>query len=299
MGSMRRLGVLLAIVAGLAVPAATAFAHPEPGDVDGDGVGDLVDNCPQAVNGDQRDTDGDGPGDRCDTDADADGVPNTTPRLYGDPSQGFDNCPQEPNPGQEPSPDPRYGAACYIDTDGDGYLDPQDNCPELANAAQADYDYDDVGDICDPDDDEDGEFDTADNCPFTYNYDQVDADGDGIGAACDADDTPAAPAPPAAARDVTAPTLGLTISRTLRLREHGRSIAVEVRCDEGCTLRAELRVKRKRVAVGTASLGGRGTTYVFMRRLKQLRPAKATLRLTATDASGNVRRANRPVRLRR
>jgi hypothetical protein len=266
------------------------------------------------VNGDQRDTDGDRLGDRCDEDADADGTPNTIPRLYGNPADGWDNCPQVPNPGQEPSPDPRYGAACYVDTDLDGLIDPQDNCPELANVSQADYDFDDTGDICDPDDDEDGEFDGVDNCPLTYNYDQTDADGDGIGAACDSDDTPAPPgplgplgppatpaqpAPAATVRDVTMPTLGITVSRTLRLRELGRSIAVAVRCDEGCTLRAELIVKRRRVAAGTATLGGPGTTYVFMRRVTRLRPAGATLRLTATDAAGNVRRTSRAIRLRR
>jgi hypothetical protein len=36
-----------------------------------------------------------------------------------------------------------------------------------------------------------------------------------------------------------------------------------------------------------------------MRKLRRLRPARATLRLTATDAAGNKRSASKRVRLRR
>jgi hypothetical protein len=309
---MRRLGVLLLVVAGLFVPAATAFAHPEPGDVDGDGIGDQVDNCPQERNGDQQNTDrtwpgGDLLGDRCDTDADADGVPNPTP-YYNDIRPGTDNCPLVQNPGQEMTEESEpFGEACYVDTDGDSHPDPLDNCPDVANPEQEDYDFDRTGDVCDPDDDFDGEFDAVDNCPLVYNWEQTDADGDGIGAACDDDDTPAPPPGPppgpppsaSAAPDVQAPALRLTMTRTLRLRELGRSIAVEARCSERCTLRADLIVKRRRVASGTAELGGAGTTYVFMRKLRRLRPARATLRLTATDAAGNKRSASKRVRLRR
>jgi hypothetical protein len=302
---MRRLGVLLLVAAGFAgLPAAlavtpqAAFAHPEPGDIDGDGIRDEFDNCPQTRNADQSDVDGDELGDRCDKDADNDGFENSLPYL----DSGDDNCPLVYNPGQEPSEDPRFGEACYVDTDGDGVPDPLDNCPTMVNNDQADYDFDRTGDVCDPDDDDDGEFDAVDNCPLVYNYDQVDRDGDGLGAACDPNDAPPAASPPPAATsapDITAPTLRLAVQRTLRLRELGRSIAVEVRCDEQCALRAELVVKRKKVAAGTAALGGRGTTYVFMRKLGRLRPTKATLRLTATDAAGNERTATRTIRLRR
>jgi hypothetical protein len=299
MGSMRRWGVLLLVVAGLGVPAATALAHPEPGDVDGDGVGDQVDNCPQTINGDQQDTDRDRLGDRCDTDADNDGVPNPVP-YYNDIEAGTDNCPLLANVDQEPAPEnPTFGKACYVDADLDGHPDPLDNCPAVANPGQEDFDFDRTGDICDPDDDFDGEFDAVDNCPRVYNWEQTDADGDGIGAACDANDTPPAPALPAVVRDTDAPALRLTVARTLRLSELGRSIAVAARCDEACSVRAELLVKRRRVAAGTASLGGAGTTYVFMRRVKRLRPARATVRLTATDPAGNERRVSRVVRMRR
>ena len=87
--------------------------------------------------------------------------------------------------------------------------------------------------------------------------------------------------------------------RKLRLRELGSSIAVEVRCSEQCAIRATLLVKRRKVAAGTAALGGRGTTYVFMRSLRRLAPATAILKLTATDAAGNRRTASRRIALRR
>jgi hypothetical protein len=48
------------------VPVATATQTPLPGDLDGDGVGDALDNCPDVGNPDQADLDGDGAGDACD-----------------------------------------------------------------------------------------------------------------------------------------------------------------------------------------------------------------------------------------
>jgi len=304
---MTRWGIpLLVAFAFAGLPAAlaptppAALAHPEPGDVDGDGVRDEVDNCAQVKNADQTDADGDGLGDRCDEDADGDGVPNSIPRLGGP-----DNCPLAANADQADEDGDGFGDLCDIDTDLDGVQDPLDNCPAIHNPDQADYDFDRTGDVCDPDDDDDGEFDAVDNCPLVYNYDQVDRDGDGLGAACDPDDTPPAgpppPPPPAgsAPPDLAAPTVRIAMPRKLRLRELGRSIAVKVRCSEQCTLRAELRVKRRKVAAGRAALGGRGTTYVFMRKLRRLRPARATLRLTGADAAGNVAKATRRISLRR
>ena len=69
-------------------------------DADEDGIGDHFDNCPEAANPEQTDTDADGLGDACDPrddrDPDSDGVPNWD-----------DNCPAVANPDQ-------------LDTDGDG-----------------------------------------------------------------------------------------------------------------------------------------------------------------------------------
>ena len=52
--------------------------HPRSEDIDtsGDGVGDIVDNCPLEDNPDQDDLDGDFWGDACDPDIDGDGIPN-------------------------------------------------------------------------------------------------------------------------------------------------------------------------------------------------------------------------------
>jgi hypothetical protein len=65
----------------------------------GDGKGDVCDNCPLIKNPGQEDQDGDGRGDAC------------------------DNCPLIKNPGQE-------------DQDGDGFADACDTSPEFSNPAQ-------------------------------------------------------------------------------------------------------------------------------------------------------------------
>jgi Thrombospondin type 3 repeat len=326
---MRRAGwIVLLAFATFAAATAVAAAHPEPGDVDGDGVRDEVDNCVRTLNGDQLDADADRIGDRCDPDPDNDGVPSTPPYHRG---VGDDNCPTVPNPGQEEAPqDPRFGVACYVDSDRDRHPDPLDNCPTVVNAAQDDYDYDRTGDICDPDDDEDGEFDTVDNCQFTYNYDQADADRDGRGDVCD--DTPTGGGPGGGdggggsggggsggggTTDRKAPTVRLGIGRTAQLAELGAGLAVRVRCNEGCALQGRLTVNRATarrlrigrrkttVAQGTAALAGKGTTYVFMRfkrgmtrRLTRGPAVRAQLSLTAADDAGNRRTAARALRLR-
>jgi Thrombospondin type 3 repeat len=317
---MRRLGVVFLLVLGLVAAAPVvaggaplAPAHPEPGDVDGDGVRDENDNCPQTRNGNQANFDGDSLGDRCDDDADNDDDKNNLPYLEG----GDDNCPLVPNPGQEDTGNPGnpgngIGDACDRDDDGDLVTDAKDNCPGLSNPDQADYDYDRVGDACDPDEDEDGEFDEVDNCVRSYNPLQEDADGDGIGTWCD--DVEAAPRGPddpgdGGPRDARAPAIKVALAGI------GRSVAVEVRADEACSVRATLTVDRRTarrlrigrtVATGTARLGGEGTTYVFMRlkgraarRLAANRAVRAQLQLTASDAAGNQRPYKRAVRLRR
>jgi len=59
---------------------------PQSGDNDGDGVADVMDNCPADSNPSQKNTDGDAFGDACDTDKDNDSVLN-----------GADTCPTVAN----------------------------------------------------------------------------------------------------------------------------------------------------------------------------------------------------------
>ncbi len=80
-------------------------------DIDGDGVLDLLDNCPLDANATQIDVDGDGIGDACD--------PTCT---------AFNNSPDDP--------------------DCDGILSTFDNCPNHVNPTQADGDFDGRGDAC-------------------------------------------------------------------------------------------------------------------------------------------------------
>jgi uncharacterized delta-60 repeat protein len=119
--------------------AARVFAETILTDKDQDQVLDRNDNCIDAPNTDQTDTDGDGAGDACDTDDDND--------QRGD---GTDNCPLRHNPGQADRDGDGMGDECDADDDGDGVPDDRDNCPTVANPSQRDDDRDGVGDVCDP-----------------------------------------------------------------------------------------------------------------------------------------------------
>jgi M6 family metalloprotease-like protein len=97
-----------------------------PGDADGDGVIDNVDNCPITANSNQLDTDLDAVGDVC------------------------DNCPLISNTNQLDADGDLIGDACdgCIDVDGDGLCGGVDNCPTVYNPPQLDSDGDGVGDAC-------------------------------------------------------------------------------------------------------------------------------------------------------
>jgi PKD repeat protein len=147
-------------------------------DSDGDGIDDDTDNCSTVVNPEQSNVDGDSNGDLCDSDLDADGIPNNGNPLCA----GGNNL------------------NCY------------DNCPFVKNQHQDDY-SDGIGDLCDTDIDEDGVDNVDDNCPMTPNgpgqgtcinstnpgslcinngecpggmcsLDQEDSEGDGYGDSC-------------------------------------------------------------------------------------------------------------------
>ncbi len=147
-----------------------------PGDLDGDGFGEIAiaragfpnrgpvwvwRGGPAGPNAWQGDLDHDGAGNECDADDDGDG--------FDDP---WDRCPSLPDPGQ-------------TDTDGDSVGDLCDLCPGVADAYQGDLDGDGQGDACDADDDGDGWPDGLDSCPTVFDPSQQDADQDGTGDACD------------------------------------------------------------------------------------------------------------------
>lgn len=123
------------------------------------------DNCPECINTDQLDTDGDKTGDACDSDDDNDGIPDT-----------IDNCPKDPNLDQANTD--AYtsvideGDACDDDYDNDGFTNQRDLCPKCYSEENLDNDEDGIGDACD-------------NCPNTDNPDQEDSDNNGKGDACD------------------------------------------------------------------------------------------------------------------
>ena len=64
-------------------PALSVVAVVGSTDTDGDGVPDASDNCPNDVNTDQLNTDGDAAGNVCDTDDDNDGMPDSFETTYG------------------------------------------------------------------------------------------------------------------------------------------------------------------------------------------------------------------------
>ncbi len=160
---------------------------------DDDLIPDDCDNCPEVINPDQRDCNGDGVGDACepntaDADDDADGTCN-----------GVDGCPQDPDK-TEPGVcecgvpdtdsdadgvadcDDRCPGSPDVDSDGDGVLDCDDRCP-----GDPDIDTDgdgvlDCNDQCPGLTDVDSDFDTIldchDQCPGAD--DRIDENGNGL-----------------------------------------------------------------------------------------------------------------------
>lgn len=107
-------------------------------DTDGDGIGNLQDNCTFVSNSDQRDLDEDGQGDACDDDIDGDGYTNDK-----------DNCSSLLNPSQFNTDGDQQGDLCDNDPDNDSLTGQEDNCPLIQNLDQLDDDGDGIGNRCD------------------------------------------------------------------------------------------------------------------------------------------------------
>jgi uncharacterized delta-60 repeat protein len=140
----------------------------QAGDVDGDGIESLLDNCPYTVNADQLNTDNDAEGNACDGDDDNDGVadfpdkfPLNAAASSDTDADGFPNS---------------WNAACDVACQTDSGL-ALDNCPSNANADQLDSDGDAQGNVCDSDDDNDGVADSSDTYPLNPLY-SADVDRD-------------------------------------------------------------------------------------------------------------------------
>jgi len=164
--------------AGLYNPDQTADADADgtgdacDDDIDGDGLANESDNCPEVDNVDQADSDGDGTGDVCDDDSDGDGIADEDDEC---PDQGIDESLQEnvTNPDSwdgccyKTDPDPICDheevngcvLVANVDADNDGY----DDCADTDGDGTPDGDDDDIDgdglendvDLC-PENDEDG-----------------------------------------------------------------------------------------------------------------------------------------------
>lgn len=151
---------------------------PRTPDMDGDGIGDELDQCAELA----EDLDGFEDSDGCpDFDNDGDGVPDADDRCPStledlddhadhdgcpDPDDDRDGlldtkdaCPKEPGP---PASDPKLNGCPARDRDMDGIASPADRCPNRAEDRDG---WEDADGCPDPDDDGDGVKDGSDACP--------------------------------------------------------------------------------------------------------------------------------------
>jgi hypothetical protein len=320
--STRRNAPAITLVGGEGASRASAIAraaHPEPGDMDGDGRWDWEDNCPTVKNGSQRDTNGDREGDACDVDDDGDGVHDVHPD-----GSRWDNCRIHANPDQTDMDGDGYGDPCPpVHSDSDGIIDDDDNCDSVPNPGQADMDGDEIGDACDTDVDGDGFDDVYDNCPTVYNIEPTDTDGDGfvndqqdldrdgVGTACDPDESVLGGPGIGGSKDRKRPRLAVRVTGRQRMPAVKAGLVVMLRCSEACDATVELEVRRRdarRLGLrrgrvlggGSARLQGKGTTYAFVkfdrrarRKLFRMRSLRSRLTAVAVDSGGNRKRLER------
>jgi hypothetical protein len=119
-------------------------------DDDGDGVFNIVDECPGTEAGLEVDATG------CalnQIDSDNDGVFDDIDECPDTPATEINNVRGTPTFGELiPTVVDEFGCgASQRDTDGDGIVDTEDNCIDTANPDQADKDADGIGDVCDTD----------------------------------------------------------------------------------------------------------------------------------------------------
>ena len=119
-----------------------------PLDTDGDGIADYLDKCSDTPKGVKVDSYG------CPLDTDGDGV-----------ADYLDKCPDTPS-GVKIDSD-----GCPLDTDGDGVADYLDKCPDTPSGVKVDSDG------CPLDTDGDGVADYLDKCPDTPKNNKVDNNG--------------------------------------------------------------------------------------------------------------------------
>jgi len=158
-------------------------ADLDPVDRDLDGIANNVDNCPDVVNNDQKDTDFDGQGNACDSDDDSDGVEDADDRF-----------PENPRESSDFDLD-GVGDEADDDDDNDGVADAADAFPKDPSET-VDSDSDGTGDNGDAfpndaseskDSDGDGVGDNRDAFPQISLEGRPDFDGDGYPDDCDAD----------------------------------------------------------------------------------------------------------------
>ncbi len=135
-------------------------------DGDGDGVGDILDNCPSTANPDQKDADFDFIGDSCDADADNDGTPNDSDKTLAD--------------------DGATEVSLALDTDNDGTPNESDDdidndgIPNSADRMPVDTDNDGLNNAVDTDDDSDGYKDSDEAAAGTDPLDPLSFPGAGV-----------------------------------------------------------------------------------------------------------------------